>query len=219
MSDDKKEFNGKVLNNIVGSAFGFIALIIFLYLVYDWASLGTPQTATVPTTTNNTVTVKATTDNTAALKAKADAEAKAAEEAKKKEIKVYKLNEVAAAGKLEVTATKSSTVTSFKTQYNDVQKTDNQFVIVTVKLTNKDEHARDVSSKMFKLVDSDGKTYDPYDKTVIDDSLLIYETINPGISRTKKVLFETPKDITIAKLRADSGVAFAGGQPVDIGLQ
>ncbi|MBE1443907.1 DUF4352 domain-containing protein [Paenibacillus sp. OAS669] len=132
-------------------------------------------------------------------------------------VPTYKIGEPVAAGKFDIVATNYKTAAEFKTKYS-VEKTENQFVIVDVKITNKDDRARDVSSRMFKLVDVDGKTYDPYDKTIVDDNVFLYETVNPGISRSKSVLFETPKDIKVAKLRVDSGVALAGGKPVDIDL-
>jgi len=98
--------------------------------------------------------------------------------------------------------------------------TNDQFVVLKIKITNDDDRARDISSHAFTLLDAKGRKYDAYDPPGPFDSevILYYETINPGLSRTRMLLFETPKGIDGLKLRADSGVALAGGEIVEINL-
>lgn len=94
--------------------------------------------------------------------------------------------------------------------------TENQFVIVSVKFTNNDVRARDFSTGLFTLIDSSGKTYKAAETYAND--YLVYETLNPGLSKTAYVAFETPKGISGFKLNADSGLLLAGGETVTIDL-
>jgi hypothetical protein len=131
----------------------------------------------------------------------------------------HKIGDKVAAGKFVLTVTSANVTTQLKSDYTDV-KTEDQFVVVKVAITNNDEKARDVSTNMFTLADGSGKTYKAYDRSVgvSGDEFLFYETINPGLSRTRSVAFETPKGIAGLKLIANSGVALAGGESVTVDL-
>jgi hypothetical protein len=132
---------------------------------------------------------------------------------------VFKLNDKVTAGKFAVTASDTKVTSELKSTYTS-EKTQDQFVVVKVAITNNDDRARDVSTSMFKLTDGNGKNYEAFDKSVgVDgDEFLFYETINPGLTRERSVAFETPKGISGLKLVVDSGVALAGGEKVAIDL-
>jgi hypothetical protein len=97
------------------------------------------------------------------------------------------------------------------------KSSENQFVVVHIKIINDDKTPRAISTSLFKLIDSNGREYkaDPF---IWEEDALSYESINPGLSISGKVYFETPKGLTGFTLEADSGVLLAGGEPVKIDL-
>jgi hypothetical protein len=125
---------------------------------------------------------------------------------------VNKLGDKINAGKFGLLVASATVSTRLK---SDI-KTEDQFITVKLTLTNNDTDPRDISSNMFKLTDGDGRTYKAY--SVTGDDFLYYETINPGLSRSRSVAFETPKGIAGLSLVADSGVALAGGEYVTVDL-
>ncbi|WP_268795466.1 DUF4352 domain-containing protein [Paenibacillus sp. Leaf72] len=90
-------------------------------------------------------------------------------------------------------------------------------------MTNNDSDPRDISASMFQLSDADGKTYGTYDgvfyirKGETED--LVYETVNPGLTRKRAVVFETPKDVSGLRLSIADGVALKATTTIDYSLQ
>lgn len=95
-------------------------------------------------------------------------------------------------------------------------KTEDQFVTVAITIKNGDDRARDISSNMFTLVDGKGISYEAAD--IYYEEYLVYETVNPGLTRKYKVAFETPAGISGLKLRANDGVAFASESTTEFTL-
>lgn len=131
----------------------------------------------------------------------------------------FKLKEDAKAGTFVYNASDVRVSSELKTSYTRI-KTEDQFVVVKLKITNKDKRARDISAHAFELLDSAGTEYEAYNPlaSVGGDEVLFYETINPGLSRTRLVVFETPKGISGLKLQAKSGVMLAGDEITQIDL-
>lgn len=129
------------------------------------------------------------------------------------------LNVETAVGKFAVTMLDTTITNELKSTYTH-DKTADQFVVVKLTIKNNDDKARDVSTSMFELLDGNGKSYKALEKSVSieGDEVLFYETINPGLSRTRLVVFETPTGISGLQIRADSGVALAGGKYVKFDL-
>lgn len=132
-----------------------------------------------------------------------------------KNVTEYKRGETAKAGKFDIVASGMQITKEIKSDFL-TKTSENQFVVVTVKITNNDDRARDISSGMFELIDEKGRTYKAADITF--DEFLFYDTINPGLSKSAKVAFETAEGLNKFKLKADSGVALAGGESVIIDL-
>ncbi|RTE05476.1 DUF4352 domain-containing protein [Paenibacillus whitsoniae] len=126
----------------------------------------------------------------------------------------FKMNEAARVGAFEFAAISYNISSEFSGT-----KTENQFVVVKVKMTNNDSKPRDFSKSLFQLKDGTGKTYAPFDGAVSDNSLLVYETVNPGLSKTRTIIFETPKEMKGFQLDCNSGVLLAGGEHILINLQ
>lgn len=131
----------------------------------------------------------------------------------------YKLGDAAKVGAFTVTVNSSESATELKTEITPA-KTDNQFVIVTLSIASNADAPRDISRNMFKLVDSNGRTYEAYDASakMNGTEALFYETVNPGLSRTRYLAFETPKGTVPAALNVDDGVALAKKETVKISL-
>lgn len=131
----------------------------------------------------------------------------------------YKMNEDVAVGNFVYNVTKAAEGKTFDSGYGE-EKTDEKFVVLVVKIKNDDKTARDISTNEFKLVDSEGRKFDAYDDALLDsDKFLKYETINPGLSRTRAIVFETPEDASGFKLVAESGVLLAGGESEEIAIE
>lgn len=74
----------------------------------------------------------------------------------------------------------------------DYCTTDNNFVIVTVKIDNTGDEAYDVNTLRFKLV-ADDKECEYYENGVLAlDNAMYMDTINPGLSKEYEIAYETP---------------------------
>lgn len=74
------------------------------------------------------------------------------------------------------------------------RETENNFVVITVKVTNNSNKVYDVNSLRFLL--TDGKNEYQYftDALMAVDDHMYMDSINPGISREYKLVYETPSD-------------------------
>lgn len=107
--------------------------------------------------------------------------------------KVYYLGE---------TATTSENVDYIVTSVKNTTKigseeTENNFIIVTVKITNNGKEVWDKSPSSFILL-CDGAEYEyNFDATLsLPDHMSYFTEINPGISKTVNIAFETPNKST-----------------------
>jgi hypothetical protein len=134
-------------------------------------------------------------------------------------IPAYAIGQEAKAGTFTYNVSDVTVTNALKSEYDET-KTEDQFVVVKMRITNGDVNPRDISSNAFILRDQSGNTYEALDRSsnVGNDEPLYYETINPRLSRTRVVIFETPAGISGLTLRADSGVALAGGEFIEIDL-
>ncbi|ANY67675.1 hypothetical protein BBD42_15280 [Paenibacillus sp. BIHB 4019] len=132
--------------------------------------------------------------------------------------KLPSVGEKATVGKFDLTINGLKTAAEFRGE-----TTEGQFVIVTVSITNNDSDPRDISSNMFKLSDGDGKTYGTFDGIFFtrqgETEDLVYETVNPGLTRKRIVVFETPKDISGLRLSIADGVALKATTTIDYSLE
>lgn len=98
----------------------------------------------------------------------------------------------------------------------DKKDTDGQFVVLEMSILNRDNRARDISPTLFSLLDEDGRKYDYV--SMASEKFIKLETLNPGISRTGLLAFETPVGVKGLKLKAKSGILLAGGESTVIEL-
>jgi uncharacterized lipoprotein YehR (DUF1307 family) len=100
--------------------------------------------------------------------------------------------------------------------------TENQFLLVKVKVTNNDQEARTIDTSLFKLNDSEGREYTAMadaDLYVNEGSGFFLAQVNPGTSKSGYIVFETPQDISGLKLQVSSGLGWSGGEYEIINLE
>lgn len=70
--------------------------------------------------------------------------------------------------------------------------TDNNFIIMTVKIDNQGDEVYDVNALRFKLL-VDDKEYEYYADAVLSmENAMYMDTINPGLSKEYDIVYETP---------------------------
>lgn len=144
------------------------------------------------------------------------------DDSKKSNSTVYKLNEEAKAKNLSfvVSEVKSDTKIG-KNEYLQ-KKTDNQFLILKITVTNNDKDARTIDTAMFKLKDSAGKEYSAMSDADLyvngDGTTFFLAKVNPGLNKTGNIVFEIPKNLKGLKLECASGVGFQAGTTATIDL-
>jgi hypothetical protein len=72
-------------------------------------------------------------------------------------------------------------------------KTDNNFVIVTVKIANNSNEPYDVNALNFSLIDSSGNEYEHTNEAMfVYDNFMYIDNVNPGLSNEYTIVYETP---------------------------
>lgn len=97
------------------------------------------------------------------------------------------------------------------------EKAQGRFVLVTVKVTNIGDEARQLSDSNQKLFDGKGRSYEANSTAAIllPDNEVLYENINPGNSVTGTLVFDVPKGAEPTKIELHDS-AFSGGITVDL---
>lgn len=102
------------------------------------------------------------------------------------------------------------------------KKTEGQFIIIDISVLNNDKDSRTIDTNLFKLKDAAGKEYsadamaDMYANE--GGTTFFLAKVNPGLTKTGFIVFETPKDIKGLILECSSGLGFSGGKYVSIDL-
>lgn len=141
-------------------------------------------------------------------------------EEKKEQAKEYKVGDVVPVEKFEYKVNSIKTATKIGNEFLN-KKTDGQFLIINVTVTNKDSEARIIDTSLFKIIDSQGREFEPMadgDVYVNENVEFFLQEVNPNLSKTGNIVFEMPKDAKGLKLEVNSGVGFAGGTTALINL-
>jgi hypothetical protein len=119
-------------------------------------------------------------------------------------------------GNAQITVRKVAAVKQIGNAYLN-KKGDYRVLTLTIKNTSKEQFTTDSSN--FKLIGSDGAEYSTDSDTIMymdsDDSLFL-EAINPGISKTGKLIFAVPAAAEITAVRVMGGL---GDEPVDCAVK
>lgn len=144
------------------------------------------------------------------------------ESAKTEEAKptTYKLNQEVKVGNLSYVASEIKKTTSIGNEFLN-KKTEEQFVLVKVKVKNNDKEARTVDTNLFKVKDNQGREFAAdaeADMYVNSNANFFLEQVNPGTSRSGYVVFEIPKDAKGLTMEVSSGLGWSGGDFAAINL-
>lgn len=144
----------------------------------------------------------------------------------KEEEQVYQVGEKVEVGKLayQVNNVSATNEIASDNQFIESATTEGQFVLIDITAYNNDSETRMVDSNMFKVEDDQGREFEPTSDAevmmVVEDmSDFFLQDINPGLSKTGKVVFELPADVTSYTLEVSSGFGWSGGEYAKIQLK
>lgn len=206
---------GKILLWVLG-------IIMILGVIGAMLGEDTENQQAEPASSIQTEEVETETDSESATEQEVEATEEDGEEGNNE---VYGIGDYVEVGKLAYTvhSVETTNILESDNQFIDPATTDGQFVIVEIEAFNNDSETRMVDSSMFKLIDDQGREFNTSTDTdvmmVLDESLnLFLQDINPGISKTGKLVFELPNDVSSYELQVSSGFGFAGGEYATIKL-
>ncbi|MCP3764847.1 DUF4352 domain-containing protein [Domibacillus sp. A3M-37] len=114
-----------------------------------------------------------------------------------------------------VASVKEDQIIPSSNEFIESYETENKLVIVDFTVKNLDKRTRAVGSNLFKLKDDQGNEYNPSDEyeitALLEEEDLIFEDVNPGLSKKGKVVFELPPDVAHYSLELSSGLGWSGG--------
>ncbi|MFC4559747.1 DUF4352 domain-containing protein [Virgibacillus kekensis] len=103
--------------------------------------------------------------------------------------------------------------------------TSGKFVILDVAVKNDQKEPLTVDSSYFKIKSSDGTTYEPITDGAVmmamGDNMgdFFLTQINPGLSKSGKVVFEVPKDLKLEGSVLHCQTGFFGTESIEISLK
>jgi hypothetical protein len=126
----------------------------------------------------------------------------------------YGMGDAIQAGDFRWKVTRMSTTDKIGTQVMDTfmgEKADGIFVILDVEVENTGKNAQYLTDTFVKLVDDQGREFSPNSVAAIylkpQGSALTFETINPGIIKKGKIVYDIPNGLKVTSLRISSNLA------------
>lgn len=191
-----------------------------------------PQTAEEQAAAQNEAEDAAAANEAATSQAAADAAEQQAEEkadqaeedteAAEQEARTIKLKQAGPVGDYVWTISKAGKRNQLRSEFLDPLKPQGVFVVVEGSVENTGNDAQTVDSSILKLVDSEGRAFDPSNETfgyIPENKNLFLTQVNPGLTRQFQVVFDVPKDAGGLRLRASDGAMFGEEAIlVDLGL-
>lgn len=156
---------------------------------------------------------------------KEEKKAEKPKEEKKEAPKAAAIGETATVADVGFTVNAVEELTEIKQEFGDPVTTDGKFVIAEVSINNGQKEALTIDSSYFKIKTADGVEYEPAtDGEVImamsmngeDDFFL--QQVNPGMSKTGKVVFEVPADMDLTKTVLHCQTGLFGTETIEIKL-
>lgn len=92
-----------------------------------------------------------------------------------------------------------------------------RFLLITVKVTNIGDEARQLSDSNQKLFDTSGRSYEASSTAgvLLPDNKVLYENINPGNSVTATLVFDVPRTAKPGRIELHDGL-LSGGVTVNL---
>jgi len=125
--------------------------------------------------------------------------------------KTYQLGEEIQAGNLKWKITSVATATQIGQDIAGTffgEKTDGLFLIIDVEVENTANSAQYLMDSYAKLVDSQGREFSPDTAAALylkpSGSAIIFEQINPGITKKGKIVYEVPEGVNSFNVKITS---------------
>lgn len=149
------------------------------------------------------------------------------EEPKKEEVKAFGIGEKATIADVSftVTAVQETNTIESGNEFIENATTEGKFIIADVSIENGQKEALTINSSFFKIKTDDETEYEAVtDGEVImamGDNMgdFFLEQINPGLSKSGKVVFEVPADLDLTKAVLHCQTGFWGTETIDIKLK
>ena len=132
---------------------------------------------------------------------------------KTEEVKTYSIGDSIQAGDFTWKITKSSTATEIGEDLAGTffgEKADGIFIILDVEVENTGKTAKYLMDSYLKLVDEQGREFSPNSAAAIylkpQGSALMFEQVNPGITKKGKIVFDVPTGLKVANIRISSNL-------------
>lgn len=186
------------------------ALIIIVGIVVINAMTGGDEETATETTSNETKAEETTTTT---------------EEPKEDAVKTAKIGETATIANVGFTVKDVEETQAISQEYGEDITTDGKFVIAEVAIKNDKKEALTIDSSFFKIKTGEGVEYEPTTSGEVmvamsmngeDDFFL--QQVNPGLSKTGKVVFEVPADVDLSKTVLHAQTGFFGTESIEISL-
>ena len=139
---------------------------------------------------------------------------------KEEKPKTYAIGDTVKVGDITFLAKGVEEVNKLSDGYSN-KTTEGKFAVIELTVTNNDKESRYIDGDMFRVL-AGGNEYSSdieYDMYVNDDLGFFLEDVNPGISKTGKIVFELPADVTSYDLQVSSGLGWSGGKYASIKLK
>ena len=116
----------------------------------------------------------------------------------------YSMNTKIQAGDFAWTITGVTKTKSFGGSYF-ISRADGEYLVISVEIENTGKTAQYLSSDYLKLIDDKNREFS---STYVlgEDSIISFETINPGIVKKGKIIFDVPEGIKVINVKISSNL-------------
>lgn len=135
------------------------------------------------------------------------------------------IGEAATVADVSFTINKVEETKEIKQEYGDPVTTDGKFVIAEATIKNDQKESLTIDSSFFKIK-ANGSEYEPAtDGEVImamsmnGEKDFFLQQVNPGLSKTGKVVFEVPADVNVKDAVIHCQTGFFGTETIEINLK
>jgi len=146
---------------------------------------------------------------------------------KEKQVKKAGIGEEAKVANVGFTVTNAKSTSKIESgnEFTEDATTSGKFVILDMKIKNKKKEALTIDSSYFKIKTKDGTTFEPVTSGQVmmamgpDANDFFLTQINPGLSKSGKVVFEVAKDVKLENTVLQAQTGFFGTESIEINLK
>ncbi|MDQ0232091.1 DUF4352 domain-containing protein [Metabacillus malikii] len=197
--------------------------LIVIIVIIAFASGGGDEEDTATKETNENTAANETKEETPKEEAKEEPK----EEAKEDEVTAVKVGEKATIADVSFTVNGVEETNEIKSgnEFIENAKTEGKFIIADVTIENAQKEALTINSSFFKILKDDGTEYEAVTDAEVTMAMgdagtdFFLEQINPGLSKSGKVVFEVPGDLDLTKAVLQCQTGFWGTETIEIKLK